>query len=174
MALSQLEILARAERLAGSLAGGPTRVEKNVLLSVVADFMSDPRPDLDRLRRTLQLIEQGSGGHLLRSDSYRDQVRAVARELGETLSELDLDSAGWKSLFGWTARLLLVRGAPAPSRPLPPDGLNGPGSKRSEPAAKRPFTKPGPAGRLSGIGSKSLSTLEQLKRKLADRGEDKS
>jgi hypothetical protein len=119
MSLSQTEILTRAERLASTLAGGRTRVEKNVLLSVVADFLSDPRAELPRLRRTLQLLRAGSGGHLERSDSYRQQIQAVVEELDKTLAEGDLSPGDYKSLFGWTARLLLVRGGPA-ERSVPP------------------------------------------------------
>lgn len=108
MSLSQTEIVQRAERLATELVG--MGVEKNALLSVVADFMSDPRGDVERLRRMLKLLKDGSGGHLKRSASYVQQIKALAEGLQETLDDRGLSVADLKSLFGWTARLLLVRG----------------------------------------------------------------
>ncbi len=108
MSLSQTEIVQRAERLATELVG--MGVEKNALLSVVADFMSDPRGDVERLRRMLKLLKDGSGGHLKRSASYVQQIKALAEGLQETLDDQGLSPVDLKSLFGWTARLLLVRG----------------------------------------------------------------
>jgi|GEM_PF-5274557 len=160
MSLSQTAIVQRAEQLAGALAGGRTRVEKNVLLSVVADFMSDPRADLDRLRRTLKLLGDGSGGHLKRSTSYAQQIEAVVDGLGEVLADSSLSLADLKSLFGWTARLLLVRGEspPATTAGDPPAGSS-PGSKAG------PRKEPVKRG-LGSIGQKGLSALEKLKQDL--------
>jgi hypothetical protein len=173
MALSQSENLARAERLATSLGGGERRVEKNVLLSVVAGFMSDPQADLERLKKTIRLLAKGSGGHLRRGDSYREQVEAVVRELGEALAAEDLAPAEWKSIFGWTARLLLVRGGGGWRQG---DSRRG-GGDRSAGAAGLPRGGKGPkappAARLGGLSPKGLSELEQLKRHLGERDEDK-
>lgn len=159
MSLSQTAIVQRAEQLAGALAGGRTRVEKNVLLSVVADFMSDPRADLDRLRRTLKLLGEGSGGHLKRSTSYAQQIEAVVDGLGEVLADSSLSLNDLKSLFGWTARLLLVRGESPPATAGDPPAGPSPGTKAG------PREKPVKRG-LGSIGQKGLSALEKLKQDL--------
>ena len=110
MQKSQVEIVRNAERLALNLQAGPTPVKsKNAFLSVVATFMSDPSGDLPRLRRTLALLKQGNGGHLKRGGGFGDQVRMVIGEVGRLLDGAEWEAAELKSLFGWTARLLLVR-----------------------------------------------------------------
>jgi hypothetical protein len=158
---NQTEILRKAERLATDLAGGPVRVEKNVLLSVVAEFMSDPRGDVERLRRTLKLLKAGSGGHLKRTANYAQQVETVADGLKETLADPDLTHEDLKSLLGWTARLLLVQ---ADVVAKPEDGRK---------AGKEP-TKPSPPKTFGSMGSKNRSTLEQLKEKLRNGNEGES
>ena len=159
MSLSQTQIVERAERLATELGGGSVRVEKNVLLSVVADFLSDPRGDVERLRRTLDLLKQGSGGHLQRTGSYARQVEAVAEGLRHTLDDRDLSPTDLKSLFGWTARLLLVRGErEEPARRQ--DAAPHPRPRPQEPAKKTA---------LGGINKKGLSALEKLREDLEKR-----
>jgi hypothetical protein len=159
MSLPQTEIVQRAERLATELTGGPVRVEKNVLLSVVADFLSDPRADVERLRKTLRLLKEGSGGHLERSGSYAQQVKAVANGLGETLADHDLSPDDLKSLFGWTARLLLVRGVGEERRPVPAST-----DQRGRAPGPKTQPRPEPAKRgLGSLGKKSLSALEKLR-----------
>ena len=101
MPKSQVDILAEAEKLALRLSR-PVEVKKNVLLSLVADFMSSPRPDRARLRQTLELIGAGSGGHLLRAGGYGDQVQAAVEVLLPVLAEEGWGDSETKSLFGWT------------------------------------------------------------------------
>lgn len=163
MSLPQTEIVKRAERLATELAGGSVRVEKNVLLSVVADFLSDPRADVERLRRTLRLLKEGSGGHLERGGSYAQQVRAVADGLRETLSDTDLSPTDLKSLFGWTARLLLVRGESVRGEREEPSSRQG-SAPNPRPRPQEPVKRS-----LGGIGKKGLSALEKLREDLAKR-----
>jgi hypothetical protein len=105
---SQLAIVRQAERLAANLDGGPVKVGKNVLLALVADFVSTPRPDRDRLRRLLKLVQAESGGHVKRGGGYGEQLRLAAREVAGALAD-DLSDRDLKSLFGWTARLLRNR-----------------------------------------------------------------
>lgn len=171
MSLHQTEILKRAEQLASALAGGATRVERNVLLAVVGDFMADRRPDPERLRKTLRLLRAGSGGHLKRGGSYAQQIAAVTAELERLLAAEELESADLKSLFGWTARLLLVRGGVVPARP---QGVSRPARPadraRVQPTAKPPVFKPPPLG---GLNPKGLSALEKLKQQLENRDKDK-
>jgi hypothetical protein len=160
MPIPQTEILEKAERLAANLVGGPIKVGKNVLLSIVADFMSTPYPDRERLRRTLFLIGEGSGGHLKRGGgAYGDQIRTAVQEVSKALQD-DLTDEELKSLFGWTARLLLVRkeSLPIPAGPSP----------RQETRISKPPAAQKKAQRM-GLGSKSLNALEQLKQQLQDK-----
>lgn len=117
MGKSPADIVEKAERLASSLTAGPVVVGKNVLLGLTADFLSEPRPDRERLRKTIKLISEGNGGHLKRGGGYGDQVRTAVIELRRVLEE-DWSDPDLKSLLGWTARLLLVRRAPG----QPPTG----------------------------------------------------
>ena len=158
MALSQSDILAHAERLATSLGGGERRVEKNVLLSVVAGFMSDPRGDLERLEKTIRLLAEGSGGHLRRGDSYREQVEAVVRQVGEALAAEDLAPEEWKSIFGWTARLLLVRGG-GPRGSEPTRGGRDRSAGATGPPRGGQAPKPPVSPGLGGLDPKGLSEL---------------
>lgn len=213
MALTQTEILQRAERLAGALAGGATRVERNVLLAVVGDFMSDRQPDPATLRRTLKLLAEGSGGQLRRAGSYAEQIRTVAAELPAFLDEAEeeMEPEDYRSLFGWTARLLLVPGAAEPARvrgarrggeagaaagmagagavvPGRPGGPGGPGPAGSRGGAgawpkgtrgpgrggrpageSRPQAAAPPApSKLAAVGTKGLSALMEVKRRLEE------
>jgi hypothetical protein len=102
---SQLPYVERAQKLASELKG----VERNVFLSIVADFLTDPRSEPARLRRMLDLLGKGSGNHLERSGSFGAQARAVIRELTSVLADRDLSPAELRIVLGWTARLLLVR-----------------------------------------------------------------
>jgi len=102
---SQLPFVERAQKLAGELKG----VERNVFLSIVADFLTDPRSEPARLSKMLDLLGKGSGNHLKRSGSFGEQARAVIRELPAILADKDLSPAELRIVLGWTARLLLVR-----------------------------------------------------------------
>ncbi|HKI06300.1 MAG TPA: hypothetical protein VKK31_30255 [Thermoanaerobaculia bacterium] len=178
MQKSQVEIVKNAERLALSLQAGPTPVKsKNAFLSVVATFMSDPSGDLPRLRRTLALLKQGNGGHLKRGGGFGDQVRMVIGEVGRLLDGAEWEAAELKSLFGWTARLLLVRQERRIEKepefrterddrkdtrqgraPQPPRGRPGREEKKS-PAP--------PASAFRAASGKNLAALEALKKKLS-------
>jgi hypothetical protein len=169
MRLLQTQILERAERLASSLIGGQTRVERNVLLAVVGDFMSDCRADPERLRKTLRLLRAGSGGHLKRGGSYGQQVAVVTAELERQLDAENLEAGDLKSLFGWTARLLLVRGTffPAEKQAAPRRAAVPERSRRQGPA------KSPPPVAFGGLNPKGLSALEKLKQQLQERDKDK-
>jgi hypothetical protein len=161
MPATQPQILERAERLASNLVGGSTKVGKNVLLSIVADFMSARDPDRDHLRTMLRLIQDGSGGHIKRGDGYGDQVRLAVREISETLQEEFTDEE-LKSIFGWTARLLLVRREHFPRKTEV--------KPRGEARGPRPTSHPsqGPE-RIGPLDSKSLSALEKLRQQLQNK-----
>jgi hypothetical protein len=165
MALPTIEIMKKAEHLAARLNSGPSPVKKNVLLGLVSDFMNEPEPDVQRLRHLLELIEQGSGGHIRRGAGYGEQLRAAVREIRKALDERGLDGKDFKSLFGWTARLLLVRSAPREARrPGPPP----PGKPdRREP----PSTPPRAPVKLGSINAKGISDLEKLRQKIQDKEE---
>lgn len=167
---TQIEILERAERLAAVLAGGPAPVNKNVLLSVVADFMSDPSPDPARLRKMLRLLETGNGGHLKRGGNYGRQVRAVVEEIGRLLDRGGLRPEEYKTLFGWTARLLLVRRekSSTPSRETR-GGTRPPSDRRSRPEDRRPSTPPTPPPNLGAVSQKGLGDLLKLKQQLEEK-----
>jgi hypothetical protein len=166
MALSQTEILDRVERLASTLAGGATRVEKNVLLAVVADFMTDRQPDLAKLRRTLSLLADGSGGHLKRGGGYAGQIKTVVAALDDLLDAEPLESDEYKSLFGWTARLLLVRGLSPPPKGA---GSSAPPATRERRPASAPKPPTRPAQQLGSIDQKGLSALQKLKQEIEKR-----
>jgi hypothetical protein len=171
MALSQIQILERAERLASTLAGGPTRVEKNVLLAVVADFMSDRQPEIQKLRRTLGLLAAGSGGHLKRGGGYASQIKTVVAALDELLAAEPLAPGEYQSLFGWTARLLLARGLPGP--PERAGSAGAPPARQPRPAS--PASPPRPPAhppQLGAIDQKGLSALQQLKQEIEKREKD--
>jgi hypothetical protein len=102
---SQLPFVERAQKLASELKG----VERNVFLSIVADFLTDPRSEPVRLSRMLDLLGKGSGNHLERSGSFGAQARAVIRELPSILEDAELSPVELRIVLGWTARLLLVR-----------------------------------------------------------------
>lgn len=161
MALPTTEILKKAEHLAARLNSGPAPVKKNVLLGLVSDFMNEPEPDVRRLRQLLQLIEQGSGGHIRRGAGYGEQLRSAVREIRRVLDEGGLDGRDFKSLFGWTARLLLVRSAPREAHSTRPPA-EGTRSERPQAATRPSANRP----RFSGFDSKALGLLEQLRNKL--------
>lgn len=173
--MDQTEILKKAENMAFNLAGGPTKVAKNVLLAIVADFMSSPHPDRERLRRTLQLLQEGSGGHIKRGgSSYGEQVRAAVLEVERALRE-GLDDGELKSLFGWTARLLQIRRASVVQQDDQRQQLKGKGGVRENvrrdpvPPQKKLAQPPKPLG---GLGQKGLSALEQLRKQLEDKAKN--
>lgn len=178
MPLSQVEILKKAEPLASNLAAGDVSVKKSAFLAVVADFLSDPNPDLDTLSRTLELLKQGSGGHLKRGGGFGDQVKAVVDELSRLLQEeKGMQPTDYKSLFGWTARLLTVRQNSQSTRsndrrrdePRPQQRSGPPGGR-----PQRPFKPPEPQPKapttIQAVGGKSLDTLKNLKAQL-EKGE---
>jgi hypothetical protein len=172
MALPTVEILERAELLAARLNGGPAPVKKNVLLGLISDFMNEPEPDVRRLRRLLEMIEQGSGGHIRRGAGYGDQLRAAVREIRKVLDKGGLDGKDYKSLFGWTARLLLVRSTPRDTRPQLKEREGGrpsrPETRRSTPDRSERFTPQPPSTRLGGVNTKGMSALEKLRKQMED------
>jgi hypothetical protein len=165
MSQTQTQILLKADRLATDLAGGAVRVEKNVLLSMVAEFMSDPQGDVERLRQTLKLLKAGSGGHLKRTANYAQQVETVVDGLEETLADGDLTPGDLKSLLGWTARLLLVQADAAPRFE---------DTQRAGPPPRKAPPKPNSSKTFGGMGAKNQSTLERLKEKLKNGDEGDS
>jgi len=131
--LSQVDIVRQAEELAARLTPrGEEAVKRNVLHSLTADFLH--RRDPERLRRTLELLLTGSGGHIRRGGkSYGDQVRLAARELSKELDRQDLSPEALCSLIGWTARLL--------------SSGDGPGEAGGDKEKRHaPSLGPGPAG----------------------------
>jgi hypothetical protein len=171
MRLSQTQILEHAERLASALAGGATRVEKNVLLAVVADFMVDRLPDRDKLRRTLRLLAAGNGGHLQRSKGYPDQIRTVGTEITRFLDAEDLGPEDTKSVFGWTARLLQVRDLAPTTKPASPTLFSGARKPTPSPSPENPVRPrpPAPKVTLGSISQKGLSDLQKFKQQLEER-----
>jgi len=152
---SQLDVLAEAETLALRLSR-PVQVKKNVLLSLVADFMSAPRPDRERLRETLELLRSGSGGHVLRAGGYGEQAKAALDILLSVFEQEGWTEADLKSLFGWTARLLQVKPVDSPAAP----------PNRTQTSPVQPRRPPPPAKPLGGLSPKGRDTLEELKKKL--------
>jgi hypothetical protein len=176
MRLDQKAILGHAERLASALGGGATRVERNTLLALVGDFMAERIPEPERLLKTLRLVRAGNGGHLKRGGSYAQQIMAATGEIERFLAAAGtaLEPNDLKSVFGWTARLLLVRGglpaaarqsgARAEGRPVP----------RHEPARPRPARPAAaPPRTFGGIKPQGLSALEKLKALIENRDPDK-
>ena len=173
MAKSQVEIVENAQLLASTLQEGATRFSKNAFLSVVATFMSDPAGDIQRLRRTLALLKEGSGGHLKRGGGFGDQVRVVIREVGRLLDRGEWQPAELKSVFGWTARLLQVRqdirnsGETRESQ----NQRQGQASRdRQPPTSDRRERKPPvpPAQPFRGVSGKNLDVLNAFKKKISD------
>lgn len=148
-------LVERAAQLATDLLSRVSRRQglSNLLLSVVADFQTTG--DLDRLRRTLTLLQAGNGGHLERGKTYVEQMNTVIAELEALLAE-GRSAAELKSLFGWTARLLVARQGQgggegrAEARTV---------AKKREPEKRERSTGP---GRL-GLGGKNLDVLQRLK-----------
>jgi len=185
MMKSQIEIVQNAQRLAADLGAPPSPVSKNALQSVVATFISDPTGDLARLRRTLDLLAEGSGGHLKRGDGYGEQVRRVIEMIRRVVYQGEWEPEELKSLFGWTARLLQVRrGARTEeareTRSQSP-GRQDTGQPRSSGRDRRPSPdrgekKPATPGApvLRGANAKNLEVLKALSKKLSDPKEGKS
>ena len=176
MPLSQVEILEKAKPLVSNLAAATVSVKKSAFLAVVADFMSDPNPDLKTLSRTLELLKQGSGGHLKRGGGFGDQVRAVVAELSRLLQEeKGMQPADYKSLFGWTARLLSVRQNSQSARSNDrrrdeprPQQRSGPPGGRPQKSSRPP--QPQASSKIPAMGGKNLDALMSLKAKL-EKGE---
>jgi hypothetical protein len=117
---SQLPYVNRAVELASRLKG----VERNVFLSIVADFLTDPRSKPASLVRLLELLGKGSGNQLKRSGTFGDQALVVVQYLPAILKDRDLSAPELRSVLGWTSRLLKVRSGkngegdgPQPRRP---------------------------------------------------------
>lgn len=113
MTLSQIEIASKALELAGELGRGAHAVKRNTFLSIVAAFMSEG--DLGRFGRLLDLVASRSGGHLLRTGGCAEQAERAVEVLRRVLAERALSPEEARSLFGWTARLLLIQGGEPPS-----------------------------------------------------------
>jgi hypothetical protein len=176
MRKSQVEIVENAERLAANLQAGP-QVTKNALLSVISTFVSDPAGDLQRLRRTLTLLETGSGGHLKRGSGYGDQVRLVIREVGRLLDRGEWQPNELKSLFGWAARLLQVRQASGvqaqEDRRIPRSSRTDSRSGHSpRPGREKPPAQP--AQPFRGLSGKNLEALKALGKKLSGSEDENS
>lgn len=160
------EIVKKAELFALSLTSGPTPVGRGALLAITSEFLSSPQPDRDRLKRIVELIGKGSGGHLLRGGGYGEQVRTAVAELAHLLSE-DLSDRDLQSLLGWTARLLLVRREPQAaerSAPTRQDARPARSGARQPSESRRPQV----SSPLSALDKKSMSTLERLKKTLSE------
>lgn len=168
MPASQIEVLNRARDLAAELTARSTPVKAGTLRSIVADFMSAPEPDPAKLRRTLRLLKEGSGGHLARSGNFPDQVLVAIAVLDGVLEGDDLTPQELKTLFGWTARLLMIRserrGSGAPKRTPRRDAVGPRGGDR-----RPPERKPRPAAKvkLSPVKKSSLDALARMKAELA-------
>ena len=139
--------------------------------------MSDPRAGVERLRRTLRLLGEGSGGHLKRGGgTYADQVRTAIQELGRVLDEGGLDPQEYKSLFGWTARLMVARkGRSATSQgrgSATPGDTKRAAGKGTESRRTESGKKQGTATRL-GLGGKSLDVLARLRQELEEKDKKK-
>jgi hypothetical protein len=164
MSESNVDIVKRAEQLALSLTAGLSPVGRNAFLGIVSDFQSAPRPDRVRLSRIVQLIQKGSGGHLKRGGGYGEQVKTAAVEIARVLED-DLSDQDLRSLFGWTARLLLVRREERPENGYAirtgSSSQKGQGSRSAKPREDKA------AARMGSLDQQSLRALEMLKQKLS-------
>jgi hypothetical protein len=143
---SQLPFVKRAEVLASRLQG----VERNVFLSIVADFLTDPRSEPSRLERMLDLLNKGSGNHLNRSGSFGEQAHTVVQQLPSILKDPDLSSAELRTVLGWTSRLLQVRSGK--SGEVQGDSPHPPGTRpQKQPSVyqPRPTKPPRPVSRAA-------------------------
>jgi hypothetical protein len=136
---SQLPFVTRAEALASLLKS----VERNVFLSIVADFLTDPRSEPAHLMRMLELLGKGSGNQLKRSGTFGDQALVVVQHLPSILNDENLSPAVLRSILGWTSRLLKVRsGKNGEDDRRPPGLLGGGGLQPRRPANQMRPTKP--------------------------------
>lgn len=135
---SQLPFVERAEKLASQLKG----VERNVFLSIVADFLTDPRSEPARLTRMLNLLGNDSGDHLKRSGSFGVQARVVVQELPSILKDTGLSAGELRTILGWTSRLLQVRSAEGGGEHGAPRHAPGSRLPNRAPANQRRPTKP--------------------------------
>ncbi len=153
--LSRVALVEEAGRLAEQLKTGEVQVSRNLWLSLLADFMNAPGNDAteakEHLLKMLHLLVKGSGGHLARSYSYRKQVALAARVLKQAFNENNLSLKQFHSLFGWTARLLLLKSRPAAT------SVNK--SRRGQGGAPQ-------KERFNPIDKQGMASLEALKKKL--------
>lgn len=137
-------------------------VKRNTLLSVVASAHDHP----DELRAVLEGLRDGSGGHRDRGRGYGDQVVSAAKVLLEFLDEHPLPPEELRTVFGWTARELLVKeefgGKPGRSQggPKQPRADTSPGEGKPEPKTGGKF----------GLVGKNQDVLARLKDELQDEG----
>lgn len=182
------QLATRAAHLADRLRSARPPVERNTLLTLIADFVADPRTDLATLRRLLRQVAAGEGGHLRVGESYAAQVRATSAILEEELAAADLDAQQYRQLLGWTARLLQTRSqAPAQQRGQQPQQPSRgespkPQAPRQQPAQKPPRREDRRddrrddrrgSGGLGALKQDGLSALEALKKKLEGDGKGK-
>lgn len=110
------EIVVAAASLAERPRDNGTRVTRSTWFSLLAGFMGTPRRDLAGLKtellRLLCALLKGQGGHLQRGGTFKAQVTLSERELQRAFQEWEFDLAGFRQLFGWTGRLLLVQDSP--------------------------------------------------------------
>ncbi len=166
MATSQIELVDRARGLADRLAAARPPVKANTLRTLVADFMSSPAPDRSGLLKMLRLLKQGSGGHLERSGNFPDQAQAAIEVLDPFLEESTLEPRELKTLLGWTARLLLVRGEKRRSPMASAGRPKAPRPKRKPKEEERTFRPPDE--KLSAVNGSAFAALARMKAKLEE------
>lgn len=170
MPASQIQLLDHARDLADKLASGATPVKAGTLRSILADFMSAPQPDQAKLRRMLRLLKEGSGGQLARSGSFPDQVLAAIGVLDRILEDSDLTPQELKTLFGWTARLLLIRSDRKENGASPGRSGTGPGRPRnSERRQEERMPRPAGEAKLSAVKQSAFDALARMKTELSKR-----
>lgn len=130
-------------------------VKRNTLLSLVASF----EDDREELVKVLKGLQDGSGGHRDRGRGYEDQVVAAAEGLLDFLDGHPLAGKELRTIFGWTARELLIQEqfGKKPQKSTTP-------SKAGRNTPPKTARERKPLG--SGLGSKNLSELEALKKKI--------
>ncbi|CAM2070116.1 hypothetical protein SCOR_32375 [Sulfidibacter corallicola] len=159
MTMSRPALVREAAQLAERLHSRDTLVSRNLLLSIVSEFVASGGEDVAeekaKLIKTLILVGKGVGGHLDRSTRFRNQYSLAVKVLVEVLNRDDLEYQDLCRLFGWTGRMLLVRDK------LRRDQESSGGTHT---VRKRPPSKP--EVRATQIKPGDMATLLDLKKKL--------